>query len=128
MAWTEEQVAQKHKEYLDKIARAERYMPKPGKKKHHETDISIPPADLEPSVSNESLATQKAQGFDRPVSISIHSKRNRLTDSDGACAKYLIDAITDAGLLRDDSPQEVKEVSHSQEKTKGPEITEVTIE
>ena len=113
MKWTQEQVDA----HQAKVRRQK-----------NETNISLSTTNVEQGTGNESLATQKAQGFDGPVSIRIHSKRKRLTDSDGACSKYLIDAIVDAGLLRDDSPKEVKEVTHSQEKTKGPEITEVTIE
>ena len=108
MRWTE-------KEYQDFLKRPN---------KNH---IPVSVADLESSVGDESMAEKKAPRFDRPVSIHIHSKRKRLTDADGACSKYLIDAIIDAGILRDDSPKEVKEVIHSQEKTKGPEVTEVTI-
>lgn len=54
--------------------------------------------------------------FDRKVSIHIHSVRKREVDSDGVSAKAAIDGLVEAGLLQDDSPKWVKEVSYSQEK------------
>ena len=69
------------------------------------------------------------QAFDKAVDINIHSKRHRLTDADGLCAKWVVDSIVDAGILRDDSPRYVKSVTFSQEKigAKEPESTIVTI-
>ena len=73
------------------------------------------------------------QAFDTPVDIHIHSKRKRLADADGLCAKWVIDTIVAEGILIDDSPQYVKNVTFSQEKIKKPEhestiitITEAT--
>jgi Holliday junction resolvase RusA-like endonuclease len=48
----------------------------------------------------------------------VLSVRKRLTDADGVSAKYAIDALIKAGILIDDSPQYVKEVSFGQEKGK----------
>lgn len=61
------------------------------------------------------------------VCIHCHSIRNRATDADGISAKAVIDGIVQAGLLKDDSPAYVKEVTFSQETTKGPEVTVITI-
>ena len=47
-------------------------------------------------------------------------------DPDGISAKWAIDAIVKAGVLKDDSPKEVKEVRFSQEKI-GTEFEEDTI-
>ena len=112
MKWTQEQVDA----HQAKVRRQK-----------NEANIPLSTTNVEQGTGDESLATQKAQGFDGPACIHIHSFRKRLTDADGACSKYLIDAIVDAGILPDDKAQYVKEVTHSQEKTKGPEITEVTI-
>ena len=90
----------------------------------------LSPANLEQSIRDESLAAQGLKRLDRPCRIHVHSQRHRLTDAGGACDKYVIDAIVDAGLLKDDSPKEVKKVSSSQEKiTKEfEEVTIITIE
>ena len=62
------------------------------------------------------MAKKEAKRFDGPVSIEIHSIRKRLTDSDGACTKYVIDAIVDRGILSDDSQDEINFIHHFQEK------------
>ena len=46
----------------------------------------------------------------------MHSIRKRLTDADGVSAKAAIDGLVLAGILPDDSPKYVKEVTYSQEK------------
>ena len=93
----------------------------------NENNPTVPPADMEPDIGHKPLAKKKDKGFNRQVSIHIHSKRHRLTDADGACGKYAIDSLVSAGILEDDRPEIVSEVTHTQEKTKGPEITEITI-
>ena len=52
-----------------------------------------------------------------------------MTDSDGASAKYAIDGLVLAGILVDDSPEYVENVSKSQEKVakNEPEETIITI-
>ena len=51
-------------------------------------------------------------------SIRVLSKRKRLADPDGISAKAVLDGITKAGILVDDSAEYVKEVTFSQEKSK----------
>jgi Holliday junction resolvase RusA-like endonuclease len=48
------------------------------------------------------------------------------SDADGISAKAAIDGLVHAGLLKDDSPKYVKEVSYSQEKGE-PEETIITL-
>lgn len=93
----------------------------------NEDNFTVSAADLESGPCSPPLAKKKAKGPNGQIGIHIHSKRNRLTDADGACGKYVIDSIVSAGILEDDRPEVVREVTHSQEKTKGPEVTEVTI-
>jgi Holliday junction resolvase RusA-like endonuclease len=81
---------------------------------------------MEQTFINESLGEEKMQRLDTPVSIHVHSIRKRLTDADGVSAKATIDGLVHAGLLQDDSPEFVKEVSYSQEKGKEEE-TIITI-
>jgi len=88
----------------------------------------LPDAYLEPHFGNESVGKKAFKGFHTPVHIRIHSVRKRLCDADGISAKAAIDGIVKAGLLQDDSTKFVKEVRYSQEKTKGPEYTVITLE
>lgn len=69
------------------------------------------------------------QKINPPVSIHIHSRRHRETDSDGVCAKWAIDSLVASGLLPDDSPKYVRAVTFSQEKipTGAVETTSITI-
>jgi len=71
---------------------------------------------MESRSSDAPLGAEKITRFNSPVYIHIHSVRARLVDSDGISAKAVIDGIVKAGLLSDDSPRYVKEVSYSQEK------------
>ena len=89
---------------------------------------SVSTADLECGTGHEPVSKKQTGSFNSRVSIHVHSRRKKLTDSDGACAKYVIDGLVHAGILADDSPEEVEKVSYSQEKTKGPEETVLTIE
>lgn len=81
---------------------------------------------LEQNISHEAEGQDETKAFDAPVSIHIHSVRRRLTDADGLCAKWVIDELVLSGLLVDDSPAYVKEVTYSQEKGQ-PEETIITI-
>ena len=57
----------------------------------------------------------------------MHSRRKRLCDTDGVSAKAVIDGLRKGGVLIDDSPKYVKEVSYSQEKCKAGEEEETVI-
>lgn len=85
-------------------------------------------ANLEQGACHAPLAKKKTQRHDSPCHIAIHSLRHRLADIDGICAKAAIDGLVHSGILDDDSPQYVKSVSFSQEKTKVREETRITIE
>lgn len=78
--------------------------------------LAFPVADLEQAASNATLGAEGLKAFDTPVSIKVHSVRKRLADAEGLSAKAVVDALVLGGLLKNDSPEFVKEVSHSQEK------------
>ena len=82
---------------------------------------------MEPPISNAPVAKKKDERHDTPCHIHIHSVRKRLADADGVSGKAAIDGIVQAGILQDDSPEYVKEVSYSQEKTKGDEYTIIEV-
>ena len=92
-----------------------------------ENNSAVSITDLEPDIGNEPLPAEATQRPDPPVRIHIHSIRKRLADSDGISGKAAIDGLTHAGIFPSDSPENVKEVTYSQEKTKGAELTEITI-
>jgi hypothetical protein len=83
-------------------------------------------SNVEQHTINVPKITDALKITDKGCSIHIHSIRKRLTDSDGICAKFAIDAIVLAGIIENDDPSIVKEVSYSQEKGE-PEQTIITI-
>lgn len=84
-------------------------------------------SNLESNSCNEPLAEKKAARFNGQVGVSFHSVRNRLTDSDGACSKYVLDAIVSARILQDDNPKIIpKSPSKTQEKGKQ-EYVKITV-
>lgn len=96
-----------------------------------ETDdnASLPAAHNKQDTGDAPLGTQEAPRFNGQVNITVHSQRNRLTDSDGAWFKYALDSIVDAGILHDDSPKYVPESPRkTQEQVAGIEMTVITIE
>lgn len=68
--------------------------------------------------SNSSHAAKSAdagkEGHPR-YRIKIHSKRRRLTDSDGVSGKWAVDGLVAGGIIPDDSPEWVESVTFSQE-------------
>ena len=85
---------------------------------------------MEQTFSHELLGAKKMPRFDTPVRILIHSYRHRLVDTDNVSGKAAIDALVHAGILADDSPKQVTEVSFRQTKikTKEEEKTEIIIQ
>lgn len=73
------------------------------------------------------MAEKKDQRFNSPVSLHVRSYRYRLTDADGISAKAAIDGLVHLGILVDDRPEFVREVSYSQEKIKKPELEKTVI-
>ena len=84
-------------------------------------------SDLESHTSNAPVATNEPSPFDSQVRITFHHTRARLADIDGLSGKAAIDGIVKAGILADDSPKQVAEVSHTQSKG-SVEKTIITIE
>lgn len=82
---------------------------------------------MEQALVNGPLAEEEVETFSAPVRIHIHSVRKRDVDADGISAKAAIDGLVHGGLLQDDSPRYVKEVSYSQEKGSEEEVI-ITIE
>jgi len=88
------------------------------------------PANVERAAGNEPIRASKGAAFGSLCSITIVSYRTRLCDADGISAKAAIDGLTHCGVLQDDSPKEVSEVSYRQVKVKNvsEEKTEIILE
>jgi len=99
------------------------------RKAGNEDCSTVQAANMEPDPGNAPLGSEEIEGLDPQsrVRIHIHSRRKRLCDPDGISGKAVIDGFVHAGILADDSPKHVKEVSFSQEKTTGKEETIIEI-
>jgi len=87
----------------------------------------LPSPDLEQSFGDESMAEKRGPRLHKKCCISVLSRTYRLADEDGRSIKAAVDGIREAGILEDDSPEFVKKVSHSQERTTGDEETIIEI-
>lgn len=90
---------------------------------------SGPAPDLEHYPRGEPLPETEDKRFVSQVDVRVHQARHRLCDPDGASVKAVLDAIVASGLLRDDGPEEVREVRFTQEKigTDEVEYTRITL-
>jgi len=88
---------------------------------------TAPDANVEPDTRNAALRADQAPRVSAPCRVYVHHVRSRLADIDGLSIKAVLDGIVGAGILTDDSAQQVSEVRHSQSKGK-PEKTTITLE
>lgn len=84
-------------------------------------------ADMESNLGDAPLGAKKAPRFTAPVCITVTHLRKRLADPDGLSVKAVLDGLVIAGILDDDSAQQVTEVRHTQVKA-GREETRIVIE
>lgn len=91
-----------------------------------EDNSTVPAPDVEQDAVHGIMEQKENDETDTRISIHVHSVRKRLTDPDGISAKAAIDGLVLAGLLPDDSPKYIKEVSYSQKKG-FPEETIITL-
>ena len=84
---------------------------------------------MESDIGNAPLEAKETAGFAAQVSVHVASYRTRLCDIDGISVKAILDGIVHRGILQDDSPRFVKEITVSQVKVKNEsdEKTVVTI-
>lgn len=88
---------------------------------------SIPAANMEQVAGNESVAKKEMPRFDSPVNIHVISYRKRKHDPDGISAKAVLDGVVRAGILADDSWEQVKAITFESRKTKDEEKTLIEI-
>lgn len=86
-------------------------------RKQGKADISaaVSATHAQPNSGNGITAKNEGKEGHQRYRIEIHSKRRRLTDPDGVFAKWAIDGLVVGGLIPDDGPEWVQEVSFSQE-------------
>src|SRR4051812_9263623 len=66
----------------------------------------------QPTLRDAALETeQRKEGYSGRVLVRITSYRRHLLDPDNLCAKYFLDCCRYAGILRDDSPEEIELVT-----------------
>lgn len=70
--------------------------------------------DLQQRPDDESETTNGFKGFVQKVDIFCTHYRRKLADPDGPYTKHFVDGLVEAGVLRDDSLEEVNEIRHPQ--------------
>jgi len=83
-------------------------------------------ANVEPAFGDAPQGQNQAPRISTPCRVHFHHVRGRLADIDGISGKAVLDGVVCAGILADDSTQQVTEVTHSQTKGK-PEVTRITL-
>lgn len=83
-------------------------------------------ANMEPDSSHAPVAEEKTARFDSRVIITVTSYRKAKHDPDGISVKAVLDGIVRAGILVDDSTQQVKSIKFESIKSKE-EKTIITI-
>ena len=99
----------------------------------NETDTDrteLPATYLEPHSGDATLSAYGFKALDTPVNIRVISYRKLRHDPDGISAKAVIDGLVHAGILADDTSEQVKKVTFESRKSKEEktviEITENT--
>ena len=80
--------------------------------------VAVPTPDLEQNPGNAAFPADSAPQVDSPVRIRVISYRKLKHDPDGISAKAVIDGLVQAGILADDSTEQVKEVTFESRKSK----------
>lgn len=82
----------------------------------------------EPPVPDRPMGKKNGKGiYPGRCAIRVHSVRSRLIDPDNLCAKYFVDALRYAGIIADDTAQEI-EYTITQRKARKTEEEHTTIE
>lgn len=78
---------------------------------------AVQAADVERRAGHAAGAAHAGEKSHPRYRIAVHSRRRRLADPDGICAKWAIDGLVESGLLPDDSAEWVEAVTFTQEKS-----------
>jgi len=84
-------------------------------RKQNNDSAAIQASNVEQDLQHALAREKPACSIPSPCRINVHSRRRKLADVDGVSIKACLDGIRQTGLLVDDGPKFVKEVSFSQE-------------
>ena len=73
----------------------------------------VPAADVEQPSRRKPLATYENPPLDTRVRVLVRSFRHRICDEAGISEKAMVDGLVHAGVLTNDTPEEVK-IDHEQ--------------
>lgn len=79
---------------------------------------SLPTANVEQTIGNASFRAKEMPRFNTQVNVKVTSYRKRNTDTDGISAKAVLDGLVRAGILADDSSEQVKTITFENIKAK----------
>ena len=85
-------------------------------KSNNKSTVSAP--NMEQDTSDAPVAEKDATGFDTLVNIHVISYRKLKHDPDGVSVKAVLDGIVRAGILADDSTEQVKSITFESRKSK----------
>lgn len=87
-------------------------------KNENNNRASIPSTDMEQDTGDAPVAEKDATRFDTLVNIHVISYRKLKHDPDGISVKAVLDGIVRAGILADDSTEQVKSITFESIKSK----------
>ena len=79
---------------------------------------TLPTANVESNPCYAPVAEKDAKGFNSLVNIHVISYRKLKHDPDGVSVKAVLDGIVRAGILPDDSTEQVKSITFESRKSK----------
>jgi len=83
---------------------------------------------MESDDGNGTLGKKETPRFNSPVNIRVISYRKARHDTDGVSVKAVLDGIVRAGILADDTSEQIKEITFESRKTKKGEKEKTIIE
>ena len=89
--------------------------------------IAVRDSFVEPDIRHGAEEKNEVQKVNPPVRIKVHSKRQRPADIDGLSAKWIIDSLVIGGIIENDDPTILREVTYTQEKVKSKDECETII-
>lgn len=75
-------------------------------------------AKLEQDIQSDILAKKGLKKITTPCRVVFYHYRKNLLDYDNLYTKSILDAVVRLGILEDDSPKYIQEISHKQIKSK----------
>ena len=80
--------------------------------------VTVPSPDVESHSCHAAFSENGVTQVDTPINIRVISYRKLRHDPDGVSAKAVIDGLVHAGVLPDDTSEQVKKVTFESSKSK----------